>query len=477
MDRVELSGNWWTVDAPDKIVAGTLRCSEDAIELSLIGAFEREYRSNANSVSRLDLAPSEIPFIQGNAGGKAVTLRDCRITRSSYNFGTTGGKVQTISATRAYIGVHIDEVWKPMFAAIQVEIEDLLTWSNRSGLLEKIRQENGVRSASFELSPLSSEVATVSDELTIELTHLCKSGATNSLSDRVARLTESVYFTLKANPLAPVDGFDTEVKALQDLLSLACMKPCAIICERLVLPSPTERVGKPRSPQTVDVYANWTVKSKPRPAGLLGHDFAFSLADIGFSDVVSRWLDLCQRLETATNTYFGTMYLTAGYVQVESAMVVTAAEALHRELFKDERAMEPSVYSEIMKSINEALACHDRLNWVKERLHNEPSLRERLLMLSRHVDDDALNSLLPNRDKWASYAKAIRNDVAHGTKFDEKKEFSVEGMHAVAVVTNAVLTLVLMTELGLGAEVLRRATADHRQMQYASKLGKNHFPL
>ena len=78
-------------------------------------------------------------------------------------------------------------------------------------------------------------------------------------------------------------------------------------------------------------------------------------------------------------------------------------------------------------------------------------------------DADAVQTLLPDVEQWAGRLVRARNVVAHadGVPTDHAELVRWAGLcQALAEVTYALVSLVLLAELGLSAEVQRRAATN-----------------
>jgi len=88
-------------------------------------------------------------------------------------------------------------------------------------------------------------------------------------------------------------------------------------------------------------------------------------------------------------------------------------------------------------------------------------------------------SLIPDIETWAELLKKGRNSAAHAGKAlanAEELAKTAGHQHALTEVTYALLSIVLMTELGLPAQVQRRAASAQPFLiaaaNYAKEIGR-----
>jgi hypothetical protein len=98
--------------------------------------------------------------------------------------------------------------------------------------------------------------------------------------------------------------------------------------------------------------------------------------------------------------------------------------------------------------------------FIRERLSNHMTFRDRVLALAAVPDQEAVAWLIPDIGTWADLLKRGRNSAAHAGKAtaDAEELATIAGLeHALTEVTYALLSIVLLAELSLPAHVQRRA--------------------
>jgi hypothetical protein len=116
--------------------------------------------------------------------------------------------------------------------------------------------------------------------------------------------------------------------------------------------------------------------------------------------------------------------------------------------------------------------------FIRERLSNHMTYRDRVLALAAIPDQEAVASLIPDVETWAELLKKGRNSAAHAGKAPagaEELARTAGLQHALTEVTYALLSIVLMAELGLPAQVQRRAASAQSFLiaaaNYAKEIG------
>jgi hypothetical protein len=106
-------------------------------------------------------------------------------------------------------------------------------------------------------------------------------------------------------------------------------------------------------------------------------------------------------------------------------------------------------------------------DFVKSRLRNDATYNDRMVELASIPDSEAVDKLLTDRVQWAERLKNSRHDLAHANERPAQTSDSV-GALCLLETTYALLCLVAMAEIGLSAEVQRRAVSDTGKINWAA---------
>jgi len=420
--------------------------------------------------------PRTWPLLLGESDGEPVTLLDCQSTHfESQLFGNP--IAQTLIAMQAFVGIHLDVPDQVAFKAISIKIENLHAWTAATGLSEQVEFEDGRQRGPVIRADFPEEQSACVADYRITLVHSFFTGGEFTRSGTTARIAEAVELSIE-----PVEGLRSAAnlfafgKPLQDLITLATDRPAAVLSMVLVAP-PTDdasacKDGAPQHDRTVHVHQKQVVDADPEATALRPHELLFSLADIGFEKIIPTWFGLHEDLRSACNMLFGLHYIQEGYLQDRLVIAVSAAEALHRQLSTDP-PMSDEEFKALRKQASDAVPA-ERRQWVRDRLWNEPTLKERLLYLASLPASEAVDALVPDRERWATSAKKARNALVHRTK-KKGHSPSIDEMIAVAEVTRALLTLVLMAQAGLSPVVQQRIVRQSPKFQRVCQVARRHL--
>lgn len=477
MSDTSWRGQWWVPDQPDLAVPGTLHINaEGRPRLELVGGFDTDIRTPlpGGDGYTVSIGSRDFPLVHGASGPKRFTLIGTHATRSSGSgFLRDEIVMQDLRPNRILRGIHMQHLDEPAFIRAHQQLDRLLHWSARS---------------TFKLRPLLADAGSTIRDRTAA-THQVEP-VTASYNDMTIRLrVRGTPFNIVHRPVAnrrsmeteesatldfdtpeptSFDAFDTVFKDMQDLLTLSAYQACGSL--RQVLIFRTSEIH-PGSSDTAEVevlgppvfQSDVEMKEKPH------HDFLFTLEDLDFPELVPRWLALKDRARLGFNILFGLRYISTGYVGTRLLGVATAAENIHRELCPTSTPLPKSTYRQLKKKIMAAIADEpDELrNFVNQGLRNDPSYYDRMLDLASIPDAEAVDRLLTNRPEWAKRLKNARHDLAHA---NERSAIDSDASVALWLleVTYALLCLVAISKLGLGAEVQRRAL-DNPKIHHASR--------
>jgi hypothetical protein len=261
-----------------------------------------------------------------------------------------------------------------------------------------------------------------------------------------------------------LDGFDHIIKAMADLMTLCAQAPSGALKRTLTY------TGSDQYPTTfgglgeVEVLGSQVYQPSPQSTKSRLVEYLFTLDDVPFEVIAPAWLTLRDKASTACNVLFGLKYISQGYVNTRLLSAASAAEALHRSLH-DKKPYTDHDFKQLLKSVLAArpgkdAASKDARSFIRARLRNELTYRERLIDLAAIPDPEALKSLIPDIEIWADLLKDARNNVAHAANSPTERPELVkwaELHYALTDVTYAVMSIILMAELDLPVEVQRRA--------------------
>jgi ApeA N-terminal domain 1 len=472
----EWAGLWWLPDEPENQVPGVLRYEpEDGLKLSLIGTFEDRIMTTHAPGVTIHEGRRTWDVIHGAAEQREISLLGCVPNGGTRTFGArvkTPDK-QTVSATTALIGVHVSSQDEAVFSAAEVSVEDLGYWA-ASSVFEGFLGAPGGRpdgSGTISVKPLKPQSVKVDGaEYVLSHRHTLpffdqRRGGT------VGRMRDTAYIQIIPREASSLSEAMGSARRLQDLIALATHRAAGVIWLRLrsAHEGSVSVSGRPRVERYVEVIYSPSVVGKHDAKAVDHHRVFFTCEALPFEEVIPRWCEVHERLQSATNMVLGLRYAPARYVENNLLTAVGAAEVLHRGLDIDEPPI-PSSEFKPMREVMLAQVPEEHRDRIRSSLRNDPTLRDRLYALAARPDQEAVSLLVPDVDRWARRTTRARNDLAHEGR---TPDHSIEELIAVVDVTTAVVILNLLSELGLPNERQREIVQEHPQLCSTAKRARD----
>lgn len=471
MSEIRWKGHWWLPEDPDDAKPGTLHYGDDGrLRLDLIGGFSFEVRTPiAGGFTSVDREPG-FPVVHGVCGSERFTLLETAAVHTSGGF--FGGVItdQVLSALRGLRGIHVSSAQEPVFDSAEVQLEYLLGWARRTTMRAEImlkdRQWTGEQTARS--APVDALTATYGD-MTLTLTvpfHQFRFDDDLRASRRALTSSEWAEVELASPVPVSLDGFNERIKALADLMTLCAHAPSGALKRTLWFTGSEAHPVPGNGRGEVEIMGRQVHHPEPRADAPATVEYLFTLADVDFDVIAPAWLALHAGAPTACNVLFGLKYIGQGYAGTRLLSAASAAEALHRSLH-DSAPYGAEDFDQLLDRVLESFAGKDKAlkaarRFIRERLTNHMTYRERLVELAAIPDPGAVKSLIPDIETWATLLKNARNSVAHAGKSPADQEDlakSAELQYALTEVTYALLCVVLIAELHLPSEVQQRAAS------------------
>ncbi|MEV6567826.1 HEPN domain-containing protein [Streptomyces kronopolitis] len=470
MTERQWRGEWWIPGESEKSCSGTLHYAENGrLRLELIDGFDitiREPLPDGNGYS-IKCETREVPIIHGTCNNEKFTLLDNNATHTS-GPGIFEGSIakQDWTSSRSLRGVHLKDLSEQIFIRAHLQLERLLHWSSRSTFkLERTTEEGksprDLKVSTQAVEPLIAIHNGVTISLRLRSTPFGYKHGTIS-NRRTLEAREWATLTINSSTAVAFNEFDEIEKDLQDLLTLSAYEPCGVLKRSIVFETSEAHPGSERHANEVDVMGRQVYRTEAASAGPHSRDLIFSLADMEFSDLIPRWIDLKSKARMGCNILFGLRYIERGYVGTRLLGVATAAESIHRSLRSASTPLTGAEYERIKQNLMSAVVGEPQeiQDFVKKGLRNNPTYNERLLELASIPSSDAVDTLLGDKDEWAKKLKNARNNLAHAN--ERSQESDPSPAYLLLEVTYALICLVLMTELGVSSEAQKRAVQNER---------------
>jgi hypothetical protein len=469
-------GPFWLPDEADSEQRGVLTYDPDrGVTLSLVGGFA-EYRQVESSGANQQIHErrQRFPVIHGRIGSTPVSLLDCRIRRSRSS-GWMPDE-QEITAARMLKGVFLDDPDAESFSELTLELENLTRWDRREDVMTYTTEDDSVPLGvawKVTVDPVDPLVASVGD-LTIELARRYSRPWGEMRRDGLdASSFVASYLVIKSALPKSIAQWGEVAKQFQDLVTFAMDTPCAVISEALT-PSAELRANDPAEARSeIALYSRHINAPEPEESAVEVREAFFTLATDGvdFETVIPRWVEVNNRFRAAFDMILGLRYVKRGYLQNQLITTVAAAESVHASLEFDP-PMPNTEFKALKKSLLKVVP-DERRPWLREKLgSNRHTLVRQLTDLAQTSDDDVMRSLVPNIEAWATATKNERNPVAHGGN----RSADVKLLSAITSVTEAVVIVNLLHQLGLSTERLRFIVVDNPTVRTAALLARRQWP-
>jgi hypothetical protein len=349
------------------------------------------------------------------------------------------------------------------FDEVSVTFDQLPQWIGRSGVRVNYNLKHGEQTTdeiNIDFRQLDDEVVQL-DEFELRLGSSWGMGGDHITT---TRLVQDTYLTLKYPAPLTLEVALDDLKALQDLLTLAINAP--VVAEEVTFRRQdlTHEVGSVAGrPKSLRYYASQLAEAlrldRPQSPGHM----VFQYQDIGGLVTIARWLLVARKYDIVLGWLLSIRYSSGLYVQNRFLNVVSSAESFHRLQFSNE-LMQGTEFQEFIAGLVEAVPEEHR-EWLAKQLQysNEPRLRRRLTELAKYAGP-AFTSVCGRRGRWITLAVEVRNRLTH---YDKDRQISFEDgdLYFLAESVYLLVLLCLFRECGVATDVLSRA-GDNMSMQF-----------
>lgn len=440
-------GYWWLPGQQDSQVPGSLHVQDSGqTRLSLIGGFDLDQA--AQSSANGDKVGARGVTILGLCASVKITLIG---GLASLTHGwPASADYQEISGSRALIGVHLQRADNPVFASVMFTLENFGTFLGRHAFSRTAGLHGETSSVVYE--PEKDISFSFEGWKFTVYTHFPTFQAHEKRGSSVVEGTTREFLIATSDVPRPMTDFDEIAKAFMDLLTLASGEACAVTEMSLELAQDETAPYLPddgRSYRVVQDYKSWIHAARPDASPQDFRRFRFTCSDMPFEKLTRAWLPLRQRASSSTNLFFGLHYARPGFTETRLLSAAVVAESLHGTLFGNPLRWDREVFKSLRAAIDGSIADPKQRTWVKDRIKNETSFRERLIELASHPCQGAVTALIGDVDEWAKNVVAARNGLAH-TGADTNKNGDI---FELTQVTLFLASLTLMKELGFSDDV------------------------
>ncbi len=473
-------GRFWLAHDPQDEQRGVLTYDpKDGVSLALVGGFAEHALTHTatGTVTVMPARARRFPVIHGRVGSTPFTLLDCQVMSSKRSWSEDAPHEQVVHARQLLAGVLLSDPGAEVFSEFTIELENLTNLDHQGDVMVHTNLEPelpmGVR-WTVAVDPVD-PIEVMVDDLTFELgrSYIRPDGDMRR-SGLGSSLFVTSYLTIRAQtPKSITQWADTE-KQMQDLLTLAMDRPCAVLNATLTPSDDLLNDENAAAQGNVTLFTLHITDADPDAAAVEERKAFFTLAIDGldFQSLIPRWISINSRFKTTCDLILGLRYVGGGYLQNQLITAVAAAEAMHTAMRLDP----PMSNSEFKRLKKLALAAvpADRQQWLSDKVgSNKHSLVDQLKQLAAIPDQGVVHRLVPNVDAWAEATKKERNPVAHGGNMSADADLLI----AITKVTEAVVVLNLLHLLEIPTERLVFATVDNPTFSLAARAARKQWPL
>ncbi|NUT73343.1 HEPN domain-containing protein [Pseudarthrobacter sp. C4D7] len=462
-------GYWWPPGERDKAIPGILAYRPDkGLVLELIGGWEADIMEEVAPGVTIPQGSRRWPVLHGLSDNQELTLLDCLPTNTRGRiFGPP--EEQTIHVLTALSGVHLNAADQAVFTECQVAVEDLTMWSNSWVLSQSFGMEEGRPNGKGCISaePAKDRSVTVNGVVTSLVHEHTLPYFEYTRGGTLGRMTETRFFRFQAPEPWSLATAQEHAKVAQDLLSLALNRPRGLLWMQLKMP-PEDRVypeGYPVQDRKVDLYAEHITPAEPSAKALQDHQALFTCKHLPFEEIWPRWWEVRERYLRASNMILSLGYAPARFIEGRLLTATGAAEVLHRALGRRPPPIPKDEFAALRKVLL-ANTPNQHQKWVREKLRNEVTLKERLLELAALPDPEAMQRLVPNVEHWVTVTTQARNDLTHE---GHARRQSIDEVIAAVKVTSAVVVMNLLQALGVPSTRQREIITENPELRQTAR--------
>ncbi|MEP7158739.1 MAG: HEPN domain-containing protein [Chloroflexota bacterium] len=414
---------------------------------------------------RLGSLVVEHPVILGmTADGKAVSLVGAIETGGQMNLFAPEAGDTIITAPHAYIGGHFRREADAKFRRMALKISLLDSWFPPPLIDRRTDLWHGKLRRSVLAFEPAQNVGAKMPFGTLTFGHDFE--ATGNLRTE-AHLTQSAALVATTDRQQPLEWWlTTVVKPLRFLLSISTELPISVETIRL-RPWITKTDG-----EVEVIWAN-DLPAQDRPElhqaqMLLGYE---DLAG-RFEQALRAWFIAVEELEEILDQFFATYHTARSFVETRFTMTVSAAEAYHRERIGGTDAPADVHRGRMAQARSGVDERH--LEWLNQRLNNEPTLVRRIVELCELVP--AVAKLMIGDDAKA-FARQLRDARNFRTHLDPRRRSATERLHLVRLTSQLAVILeaaILHRELGFEpTDIAQRVVRASRLRRLAIQAGRS----
>lgn len=452
-DTFSCRGFWWTPDAPENRVPGTLSYDPTGERhLELDGLLQQG--SSKGQIGFLHL-----PYILGETlDGKACTLVDAYQTSlllPSPGLGTT-----RFSVSQILIGdEHVDPNSKTYESAL-IALTDLRAWMGRVPFTDQFGPGGASVSTMFTPPPIITiDVAPLQSVISIE-------AAFGSSMDYYSRtMTYDEFLRMSPKKAQPVEWYFQTLFRLRILLGLLVGRPVHL--KRVQLCTSIEEPGLSGKPirHYVDLCRREVGFKQEKEILAPQMPFPYPMLSDEWPQTLEVWFSRSQSLNTLAGLLFGVSIDPSMPVEFQFLSLIQGIESYHRTQ-GDDVYLSKSDYEPIKKALFEAIPYDvnsDHRDALKKRIEhgNEYSLRKRLQITLQSMPKALAASVTNGNDKFIAQVVDTRNYLTHRDETEKSEVLDLPGTFDASVSLKMLAEFLLLKEVGMPVDILSKVMRTH----------------
>lgn len=414
-ESFEVVGLWWTPEAPERKISGTLSYDpEDGLRLSLIGV-----------LSNTDVFQSseEFDVILGMpSNGQPITLLNCFVSQS--NMGFPGFATETLFAHASLSGHHFPDRSSVTLKTVQVELSGLDEWCSFDGFTLSWSNESPFRTI-IEYQKPSPIVVPLREDLHLTFDVSVK-GPTKKYMQASASIEQSTILVFKYASEVAFEVALADIQRIRQFLTMATGK--APVLKQVMATTETNRqtvTEKVYHPAISIVYPA-PLQTHRGARNLLPHELLFTLRDLedAPAKVLETWYANAKLLKPIYDLYFAIRGDEKNMgVEFRFLSVCQALESFHRRWIGGVDLPEDEHQARLQAILTSCPNAHR--DWLARQLDfsNQLRLRARLKQLLKPFQT-SLVAFIPDRRRFVDRTVTLRNYLTH---YDAKEPVTIDG--------------------------------------------------
>lgn len=461
----QFHGVWWLPDRPDRTIAGFLTVDPQEESPQRLLLFDELFlplpdEDGVVTSTFPDLSTDHVPLILGVANGQPISVLDSTNYGATTNIAHYHSTVERFGPTAVIVGTHLDSCDEKRFSGVSVEADHLTAWSAMRGITGESNLDDGVLEVVYQARSLDSQSVEVDGHtLRLSMKQSFSARPIENSDERTIAYSERVYAQFSAAELQSWRMALSLPARFRQLLTVSTGEACPLRSRRLLgADGPDCRVF---------------VRAHPKPKAAVesrSTEFLFSLEDVGLAGLYPAWIDICDKAQSGVDILASLMTEKPKGFENSLFNSLIAAESLHRGLVPEESNIQGSEdFLFTLRAKVEGALDEGEWGWAERKLIDSGiGLSARMNQLVAIPSQEAVRELVGDPAKWRKYAVKARNAIAH-VHLDSLDRFPDDVKYRLRDITTYLLLLVLMEELGLGADVQKRFVESNRCWYQAMK--------